>query len=75
MTPAERLAEIEKLPESMRNSVVLDWSTVAFLSNAPNEDRARRNFKKMKVPLVAVNGREKLPRYGDAMAALAPQAA
>lgn len=72
MTPTERLAEIEKLPDTMRNLAVVDWPLVRILTGAPNERRARINVQNSGIELVAINGRKKLPRYGSLKAMLQP---
>lgn len=73
MTPAERLAEINSLPEDVRDLAVCDWSLVKVLIGAPNERRARINVQNKGIQLVAINGRKKLPRFGALKSMLQPQ--
>lgn len=59
-----RLVEIESLPPEMADFALVDWKTAAWLTGNADVETAREMIIDAGVPLVHLNSRRKLPRWG-----------
>jgi hypothetical protein len=70
MANKDRLAEIEKLPEQLREDALLPWATVALMCGADDVESCRENLLRGGLKVVELSERRKLPRLGTLRAFL-----
>ena len=60
----ERIKEIEAMPEHLRDSALVRWRTVAALCDQKDVKSYGKKLLRLGLPVVDLNGRERLPRWG-----------
>jgi hypothetical protein len=60
----DRLAEIQRLPEQLRDDALVDWKTITLLLSSRDIQHTRRTLLNEGLPTVELSPRKRLPRWG-----------